>query len=137
MVGHNPRRRRVLRVKTLGRSAPESVTLKRPHSNHAHVCGLVQSRVTTDLVCAMVCASEGNVSKRRGRPWEFDLRIGLRLVCALVCARHTGRSANQIKYILYLCTQTCQVDLLFPRMGIWLGGNVARTRRFSRFRGKR
>src|SRR5207302_4451813 len=93
MVGHNPRRRRVLRVKTLGRSAPESVTLKRPHSSHAHVCGLVQARVTTDLVCAMVCASEGNVSKRLGRPWEFDLR----LVCALVCARHIGRSANQIK----------------------------------------
>ena len=56
----------------------------------------VQSRVTTDLVCAMVCAAEGNGQQKRGRPWEFDLRFGLRLVCALVCARHTGRSANQI-----------------------------------------
>src|SRR5437588_8567385 len=43
---------------------------------------LVQSRVTTDLVCAMVCASEGNGQQRRGRPGKFDLRVGLRLVCA-------------------------------------------------------
>ena len=58
--------------------------------------GMVQSRVTTDLVCAMVCASEGNGRQKSGRHGEFDLRFGLRLVCALVCARHTGRSANQI-----------------------------------------
>jgi len=58
---------------------------------------MVQSRVTTDLVCAMVCASEGNGQQKSGRHGGFDLRFGLRLVCALVCARHTGRSANQIK----------------------------------------
>src|SRR5205085_1953500 len=54
-------------------------------------------RVTTDLVCAMVCAFEGNGQQKSGRHGEFGLRFGLRLICALVCACHPGRSANQIK----------------------------------------
>src|SRR5207302_10827322 len=44
--------------------------------------GPVQSRLTTDLVCAMVCASEGNGQQKSGRNGEFDLQFGLRLVCA-------------------------------------------------------
>jgi hypothetical protein len=37
------------------------------------------------LFCALVCACRRTSGKWNGRPWEFDLRVGLRLGLRGVC----------------------------------------------------